>query len=73
MTLGESLRKYRNEMGLSMRDLEEKSGVGLQTICKIENDQISTVPRPSTLRKLASALNIPVKKLAQHIDWEKLE
>src|SRR5215208_3050264 len=55
----ERLRERRLQSGSSQRDLAEKSGVGQDTISGIEAGHRD--PRPSTLRKLAEALNVEVR------------
>jgi transcriptional regulator with XRE-family HTH domain len=69
--VGERLAELREQKALTLRDLEEASGVGADAISKIENGHRK--PRPSTLRKLARALGVevedffrePVRPLAQ--------
>ncbi len=57
-----ALRKARNEAGLTLQELSEKSGVALETISRLENDEHK--PQAKTLKKLAGALGIPVSDLA---------
>jgi transcriptional regulator with XRE-family HTH domain len=54
----ESVRRIRLERGWSQQDLADKSGVGQDTISGIESGRHE--PRPSTLRKLARALEVEV-------------
>jgi transcriptional regulator with XRE-family HTH domain len=54
----ESVRRIRLERGWSQQDLADKSGVGQDTISGIESGRHE--PRPSTLRKLAAALEVGV-------------
>jgi transcriptional regulator with XRE-family HTH domain len=61
------LRKVRLMQGLSQQDLAAKSGVTAANISRIETGETSQ-PRPSTLRKLAAALDVPVAEL-----WEESE
>src|SRR5215212_101066 len=56
--VGERLAELREQKALTLRDLEEASGVGADAISKIENGHRK--PRPSTLRKLARALEVEV-------------
>jgi HTH-type transcriptional regulator, competence development regulator len=58
--VGERLADLREQKALTLRDLEEASGVGADAISKIENGHRK--PRPSTLRKLARALGIEVEE-----------
>jgi transcriptional regulator with XRE-family HTH domain len=54
----EILREFRRQKGWSQKDLADESGVGQDTISGIERGQHE--PRPSTLRKLAEALDVEV-------------
>ena len=57
--VGERLAEFREQKALTLRDLEESSGVGADAISKIENGHRK--PRPSTLRKLARVLGVEVE------------
>ena len=50
------LREVRRRRALTIRELGERSGVHRDTIHRIELGE--TDPRPSTIRKLAEALNV---------------
>ncbi len=54
----DAVKKIRRRKGWSQKDLAEESGVGQDTISGIESGRHE--PRPSTLRKLADALNVEV-------------
>jgi transcriptional regulator with XRE-family HTH domain len=54
----ETLKEFRRQKGLSQKDLADISGVGQDTISGIESGRHE--PRPSTLRKLAEALDVEV-------------
>jgi transcriptional regulator with XRE-family HTH domain len=54
--VGDRLAELREQKALTLRELEEASGVGADAISKIENGHRK--PRPSTLRKLARALGV---------------
>jgi transcriptional regulator with XRE-family HTH domain len=54
----ETLREFRRRRGWSQKDLADESGVGQDTISGIESGRHE--PRPSTLRKLADALDVEV-------------
>lgn len=54
---GTKLKALRKQAALSMRDLEDKSGVRLQTIHRIEAGKVNDA-FPSTIRKLADALGV---------------
>ena len=57
----ERLRDLRRERVLSLRELEEKSGVSYNTIWRIEDGRQGAHPR--TIRKLADALGVEPKEL----------
>ena len=52
----EKLRQLRQERALSQRALARASGVGLDTVNKVETGVRDALP--TTLRKLASALGV---------------
>jgi putative transcriptional regulator len=54
----ETLKEIRRQKGWSQKDLADESGVGQDTISGIESGRHE--PRPSTLRKLANALEVQV-------------
>ena len=57
----ERLRELRRERVLSLRELEETSGVSYNTIWRIEDGRQGAHPR--TIRKLADALGVDPKEL----------
>ena len=63
--LASGFKKKREEAGVKMRDLAEKSTVSSATICQLE--QRSRIPRFDALIKLAVALNISVAELGDII------
>lgn len=62
-TEGERLRYFRRRSGLSQADLSHSSGIGQDTISSIETGKHE--PRPSTLRKLSTALGVEVWEFFQ--------
>ena len=52
----ERLRELRRERVLSLRELEEKSGVSYNTIWRLEDGRQGAHPR--TIRKIADALGV---------------
>lgn len=54
----EELRHLRRQKGLTQQDLAELSGVSQYTITEVETGRREA--RPSTLRKLAEALDVEV-------------
>lgn len=57
--LGQKLRERRESLGMSLRQLEEKSGVFNVTIMRIERGD-STEPSAEKLARLAEALDLPL-------------
>ena len=54
----DAVKEIRRRKGWSQKDLAEESGVGQDTISGIESGRHE--PRPTTLRKLADALDVEV-------------
>jgi transcriptional regulator with XRE-family HTH domain len=57
----EWLKELRRERVLSLRELEERSGVSYNTIWRIEDGRQGAHPR--TIRKLADALGVDPSEL----------
>ena len=57
----ERLRELRRVQVLSLRELEEKSGVSYNTIWRLEDGRQGAHPR--TIRKLADALGVEPNEL----------
>jgi transcriptional regulator with XRE-family HTH domain len=55
------LKELRRRRVLTLRELEEESGVSYNTIWRLENGY--TDARPSTIRKLATALGVEASEL----------
>jgi transcriptional regulator with XRE-family HTH domain len=55
------LRELRRQKVLSMRELEEMSGVSYNTIWRLENGVTGAQPR--TIRKIAQALGVEPAEL----------
>ena len=58
---GAKLREIRRHRMLSLRELDERSGVAFDNISKLENEKRRAQPR--TLRKLAEALGVEPHEL----------
>lgn len=59
---GDKLKAARKRAAMSMRDLADASGVTLLTIHRIETGKVKDA-FPSTLRKLAEALDVKPAEL----------
>jgi transcriptional regulator with XRE-family HTH domain len=57
----ERLKELRRERVLSLRELEEKSGVSYNTIWRLEDGRQGAYPK--TVRKLAEALRVQPSEL----------
>jgi transcriptional regulator with XRE-family HTH domain len=57
------LKEIRESKFVTQRELAAKSGVGLSTIVRLE--QSKQIPRFSTVRKLAAALEVDPKELME--------
>jgi HTH-type transcriptional regulator, competence development regulator len=60
--LATTLTQLRKRSGLSLRGLEDASGVDRSTISRIENGEYQQ-PSPSNLTKLAAGLGVDASKL----------
>lgn len=60
--LGENLKRYRKEKGLSQEKLAQKAGVTYSTLSKIEAGY-NTNPKVLSLVRLAKALDVTVTDL----------
>jgi transcriptional regulator with XRE-family HTH domain len=58
---GAKLKKRRRRRMLSLRELDERSGVAFDNINKLENERREAQPR--TIRKLAEALGVEPHEL----------
>ena len=63
MSVGERIKYYRVEAGLSQAALDRKAIVGLDFLSKLENNKIPNI-RMSKLLRLSKALNISLEKIA---------
>ncbi|HUF55217.1 MAG TPA: XRE family transcriptional regulator [Thermohalobaculum sp.] len=67
-TIGQQVKKYRQEMALTNSELARNAGISQGMLSKIENGQIS--PSLATLRVLAAALNVPLTALFRGYEKE---
>jgi transcriptional regulator with XRE-family HTH domain len=64
--IGDKLRDIRKRALLTQQELADKSGVGVTTIIRIENNQVE--PQGRTIRKLAEALSVEPHELVKEGD-----
>ena len=73
--LGDNVKKYRKENGLTQQELAKQAGVSLATVKTCETNK--STPKYSTLKKIASVLNVSVNKLNDRKkisqEWEKYD
>lgn len=60
--IGTFLRTKREELGLSLRDLQDRSGVGNSVIARFEIGAINR-PDPDKLARLSRALGVPLTEV----------
>lgn len=70
MTIGERIRKLRQELGLSQQELAHKAGVRRPTISELESGKQRGLT-VETAKRLARALGVGIDYLAG--TWEDLE
>ena len=63
MDIGEKIKDYRKESGLSQKDLGQKLNVSQQHIAQYESGK--RIPKLDTIQKIATALNISVNDLLE--------
>ena len=61
MIIGARIRWFREQKGLSQRDIEERTGLLRCYISRVENGH--TIPSLDTLERLASVLDVPLYQL----------
>ena len=69
VSVGQRLREFRIEKGLSIKALAETSGLAVNTLSLIENQKSS--PSVNTLEQLARALQLPLTRFFEPIQEER--
>lgn len=59
----EQLKRLRKRRALTLEELGEKAGITYNSVWRLENGRHGA--RPSTIRKLAVALDVPVEELVE--------
>ena len=59
--LGNAVRRRREQQGLSLRDVADKTGVSASTLSRIENG--TGKPDADNIARLASWLDIPIERV----------
>ena len=60
--VGENIRKYRKQLGLTQKELAEKSDVSISYIQKLEYG-LRKIPSIKMLEKIAKVLNQPINNI----------
>jgi len=69
MTVGQKLRSLRKQAKMGLKDLAIKSGVGLGTLSRIENDKLGpSGSRIETHRKICEALGVTLAELYRDLE-----
>ncbi len=58
MNIGETIRNYRLQKGMSQGDIEKRTGLLRCYLSRVENGH--TIPSLDTLSKIASAMELPL-------------
>lgn len=66
--IAQRVREYRQQLGLTVAQLAESSGISKGMLSKIENGQAS--PSLGTIARVAAAINVPVTSLFRGIEEE---
>lgn len=61
LRLGDKVKSIRSQLGLTLEEASQRTGLARSTLSKIENEQIS--PTFQAMQKLASGLNIDMPQL----------
>lgn len=66
--LAKTLREARDRSGLSLRDLNDQTGLATSYLNRLERGQVHE-PGPGSLRKLAGALAVPYATLMKQAGY----
>ena len=65
-TLGEELKELRETRGMTLREVEQKSGISNGYLTQLENNKIKE-PSPNILYKLSEVYDVPYSLSLIHI------
>ena len=68
-SIGRQVKRYRKQLGLTITDMCDRSGLSAGMMSKIENG--NTSPSLATLRSLSTALNVPVTSLFREFEEQR--
>ncbi|MDP9437353.1 MAG: helix-turn-helix domain-containing protein [Actinomycetota bacterium] len=63
LRIGHKVRQIRKRNFLTQGELADKAGIGINTIIRIERNQVE--PQGRTIRKLAAALDVKPRDLLE--------
>ncbi len=69
MAIGRQVKRYRKQLGLTITEMCNRSGLSAGMVSKIENG--NTSPSLATLRSLSTALNVPVTALFREFEEQR--
>lgn len=69
VAIGREVRRHRQLLGMTMSEVSREAGLSTGMLSKIENGQTS--PSLETLRRVATALNVPVTSLFRQYEEER--
>ena len=67
--IGRQVKRYRGQLGLTITDMCNRTGLSAGMMSKIENG--NTSPSLATLRSLSTALNVPVTALFREFEEQR--
>jgi transcriptional regulator with XRE-family HTH domain len=67
--IGRQVRRYRKQLGLTITDMCDRTGLSAGMLSKIENG--NTSPSLATLRSLSTALNVPVTSFFREFEEQR--
>ena len=68
MNIGETIRNYRLQKGMSQGDIEKRTGLLRCYLSRVENGH--TIPSLDTLAKIATAMDLPLAQFFNENDHE---
>jgi transcriptional regulator with XRE-family HTH domain len=71
-TVGDRVRRYRRMKGLTQEQLADKADVDRRHLGRIETGDVLE-PGAETMKKLAGALNVPLRAVAEPLGWYEEE
>ena len=69
LAIGRQVRRYRKQLGMTITDMCDRTGLSAGMMSKIENG--NTSPSLATLRSLSTALNVPVTSLFREFEEQR--